>query len=179
MAVGTLGTKDKEELPASLGMVPSTMLKDHSYQMVCKLVFLPSHTAELMKLCSRGYKRKVAGIHICKSPCLVSAYVAKVFTISPLQEEYTQLVWPAQWETALSGREQGVQKEYQQSALRQGTQRPASTLSPRRKKNRNQGLVRVSRCIPRSNEGVFVSSITVKEHDGTSQGAQPARYVTL
>lgn len=67
-------------------MVPSTMLKDHSYQMVCKLVFLPSHMAELMKLCSRGYKRKVAGIHICKSPCLVSAYVAKVFTISLLQE---------------------------------------------------------------------------------------------
>lgn len=69
-----------------LGMVPSTMLKDHSYQMVCKLLFLPSHTAELMKLCSRGYKRKVAGIQICNSLCLVSAYVAKVFTISPLQE---------------------------------------------------------------------------------------------
>lgn len=69
-----------------LGVVPSTMLKDHSYQMVRKLLFLPSHPAELTQLCSRGYKRKVAGIHICKSPCLVSAYVAKVFTISLLQE---------------------------------------------------------------------------------------------
>lgn len=86
MDVGTFRTKDKEELPEALGVVPITMLKDHSYQMVCKPVFLPSHMAELMKLCSRGYKRKVAGIHICKSPCLVSAYVAEAFTISPLQE---------------------------------------------------------------------------------------------
>lgn len=88
-----------------LGVVPSTMLKDHSYQMVRKLVFLPSHRAALTQLCSRGYKRKVAGIHICKVPCLVSAYVAKVFTIGPLQESTHSLYGQHSGRTALSGRE--------------------------------------------------------------------------
>lgn len=48
-------------------------------------------------------------------------------------------------------------------------------LCPGRKKNGNQGRVRVSTCISRSNEWVFVPPITVKEHPkGPSQpGIRP------
>lgn len=138
------------------GTVPPTILKKHSYQMVFKLVILPGHVAELMKLCSRGYKRKVAGIHMCKSTCLVSVYVAKVFTTFSAGEDM-QLVWPAQWETEHS---QAESTEFRSNTLTAstpvgGTPRTASILSAPWKKNQDQDPVRVSACTPRSKEWVL------------------------
>lgn len=41
--------------------IPQTKKDSILNEMVFELIFLPSHMSKLMQLCSKGYKRKVAG----------------------------------------------------------------------------------------------------------------------